>query len=48
MAVQPEGGKENPKLWQWYIDVGFTPALTDELRMMRAAFEDLVPELSGK
>jgi len=45
MALQPEGGKENQKLWSWYENAGFTPAKTSQL--MYAPFENLIPELTN-
>jgi hypothetical protein len=46
LAVEPEGGIDNPKLWAWYGRVGFTPAKTIK-RLMYGPYEAFIPELSG-
>ncbi len=43
LALEPEGGRANVKLWQWYQDAGFKPAKT--LELMYAPYENLMPEL---
>jgi hypothetical protein len=45
MAVEPEDGKDNPKLWAWYESVNFIPAKTLP-KLMYATFASLIPELS--
>jgi hypothetical protein len=45
MALEPEGGKENAKLWKWYEGVGFIPAKT-KTGLMYAPYENLIPELT--
>ena len=45
LAVEPEGGRDNQKLWSWYEAVGFIPAKTLP-RLMYAPYESLIPELT--
>lgn len=45
LALEPEGGKANAKLWNWYESVGFKPAKTMP-GLMYAPFENLIPELT--
>ena len=46
LAVEPEGGRNNPKLWAWYEKVGFVPAKT-LVRLMYGPYEAFIPELAG-
>lgn len=46
LALEPEGGRENAKLWAWYESVGFIPAKS-LIGHMYAPFENLMPELTG-
>jgi hypothetical protein len=46
LALEPEGGKTNTKLWNWYERAGFKPAKTIP-SLMYAPFENLIPELTG-
>jgi hypothetical protein len=46
LAVEPEGGLDNPKLWAWYQKAGFTPAKTIG-RLMYGPYEVFIPELAG-
>ena len=44
LAVEPEGGRGNPKLWKWYEKAGFRPAKTID-RLMYGMYESFIPEL---
>jgi hypothetical protein len=46
LALEPEGGVSNAKLWNWYKSAGFKPAKTIP-GLMYAPFENLIPELTG-
>ena len=45
LAVEPEGGRENKKLWDWYERSGFIPAKTID-RLMYGTYEAFIPELT--
>jgi hypothetical protein len=45
LALEPEGGKDNSKLWAWYESIRFCPAKTLP-SLMYAPFENLMPELT--
>jgi len=44
LAVEPEGGRKNPKLWAWYERAGFVPAKTIE-SLMYGPYQTFIPEL---
>ena len=46
LAVQPEGGPENKKLWEWYQSLGFFPAKTRQ-DLMYGAYKSLIPAFKG-
>jgi hypothetical protein len=46
LALEPEGGKENTRLWNWYLRCHFIPAQTIP-RLMYANYESLIPELTA-
>jgi hypothetical protein len=45
LALEPEGGKENTKLWNWYLSADFIPAKTKP-GLMYGLYENLIPELT--
>ena len=46
IAVEPEGGTGNEKLWNWYREIGFIPAKTKP-SLMYAPYASLIPDLKS-
>lgn len=46
LAVEPEGGEENARLWAWYKELRFIPAKTLP-RLMYGPYENFMPEMTG-
>ncbi|MGC1780306.1 MAG: hypothetical protein WBB34_20415 [Xanthobacteraceae bacterium] len=46
ITLEPERGKDNPKLWAWYQRAGFIELKSNPNRMY-ASYEKLIPELGN-